>query len=369
MLKKLLAFLFSGIVSACLAQKSPDSGGRHSVDGSYFYGTILQHNPDIGHLIRRHPRGLVLSYNKKTYGNEPWSARYNYPDHGFSFIYQDMHNPTLGENYSVYGHFNFYFFNRKLMARIGQGVAYNTNPYDPQQNYKNNAYGTHILSTTYLMANYKETDLLEGLGLQAGFMVVHYSNANLKAPNNSTNTFGLNIGLNYQFDTDKKPDYKARPVGDKNYNQDIHYNFVVRGGVNASDIVGMGQYPFMDLAVYADKRISHLSTFQAGVEVFFSPMLQELINYESTAYLKGDVTGEEGSTRTGVFLGHQLKFNNVSFIVNLGYYLTYPYDFEGRVYNRLGIQRDFGDHFFAMVSVHSHGAKAEDASLSIGYRL
>ena len=368
-MKYLFALVFLIKFSSVFAQDSLDFGGRYSVDGQYFYGTILQHNPDIGHLITRHPRGVLLSYNEKTYGFEPWSARYNYPDHGFSFIYQDMNNPTLGENFSVYGHFSFYFFNRKLMARIGQGIAYNTNPYDPKTNYINNAYGTHLLSTTYVMGNYKEPNILDGLGIQAGFMIVHYSNANVKAPNNSTNTFGLNVGLNYQFNAAEKPDFQPRPVGDKKYSEPIHYNFALRGGVNASDIVGQGQYPFMNFAVYADKRISHFSTFQAGLEVFFSPMLQELINYESIAYPDGEVTGNEASTRTGIFIGHQLTFNKVSFVANLGYYLTYPFDFEGRVYNRLGIQRDFGDHFFVMISVHSHGAKAEDASLSIGYRL
>ena len=59
----------------------------------------------------------------------------------------------------------------------------------------------------------------------------------------------------------------------------------------------------------------------------------------------------------------------MSFISQLGYYAYYPYDFEGRVYNRLGLQREFGKHIFAGVSVHSHGAKAEAAEFSIGYRL
>lgn len=34
-------------------------------DANVFYGTILQHNPDIAHLITGHPSGLILSYSKK----------------------------------------------------------------------------------------------------------------------------------------------------------------------------------------------------------------------------------------------------------------------------------------------------------------
>lgn len=345
-----------------------DSKGKEEWDASYFYGTILEHNPDIGHLITRHPAGFMLSYSRKTYGIQKWSSRYNYPDHGFTFLYQDMKNPILGKNFSVYGHFNFYFFNRHLVARIGQGIAYNTNPYDPETNHHNNAYGTHILSSTLVQGNYVYKDLINGLGLQAGVTLIHYSNANVDAPNNSTNSFTLNLGVNYLLDSEHKPAFIPRGEKEK-YSGPIHYNFALRAGVNASDVVGMGQYPLLTMAAYADKKINHKSTFQAGLEVFFSPMQKELIRYESIAYPERGVSGDEASTRLGFFVGHLLTFNKTSFLANLGYYLYYPYDFEGRVYNRLGIQRELSDHYFVSISVHAHGAKAENAAFSIGYRL
>ena len=54
-----------------------------TIDANFFYGTILEHNPDMSHLITDHPTGLILSYNKKTYGFKDWESRYNYPDWGF----------------------------------------------------------------------------------------------------------------------------------------------------------------------------------------------------------------------------------------------------------------------------------------------
>lgn len=350
------------------AQNKKTTDGLNEFEASYFYGTILEHNPDIGHLITQHPHGFVLSYNRKTYGFKEWSRRYNYPDHGFSFIYQNLENYYLGESYSLYAHLSFYFLNRHLMARIGQGLAYNTKPYNPETNYINNAYGTSILSSTMLMANYKQQNIFHGLGIQAGITLVHYSNANVKAPNNSTNSFTFNIGMNYLLDNERQPRYIPQGPKEK-FSEPIHYNFVLRSGVNASDVIGMGQYPFLTVAGYADKRINKKSTLQVGAEVFFSPMLKELIHYRSIAYPSDGLSGHESSTRVGLFVGHLLTFNKISFVANLGYYVYYPYDFEGRIYNRLGIQRDFGEHFFGVVSVHSHGAKAEAASLSIGYRL
>ena len=127
---------------------------RYTFDASAFYGSIYLHNPDISHLITEHPSGVILGYNRKTFGKEDWEQGYNYPDVGASFIYQDMVNPDLGKNFGLYAHFNFYFFKRNLQFRIGQGAAYNTNPYDKNFNFRNNAYGSHLLSSTFLMFNF-----------------------------------------------------------------------------------------------------------------------------------------------------------------------------------------------------------------------
>ena len=114
----------------------------YSFDLNYTYGSILEHNKDISHLITGHPTGFILAYNRRTYGFNDWEARYNYPDYGFSFVSQDQKNPYLGENYGLYGHFNFYALNRHLMVRIAQGIAFTTKPFDIDDNFRNNAYGS-----------------------------------------------------------------------------------------------------------------------------------------------------------------------------------------------------------------------------------
>ena len=103
-----LIFTFLFILSAC-AGFSQEEKKPVTLDASFFYGTILEHNPDINHLITGHPTGFILSYNRKTYGFNAWERRYNYPDWGFSMTYQNLHNQYLGENVGLYGHFNFYF--------------------------------------------------------------------------------------------------------------------------------------------------------------------------------------------------------------------------------------------------------------------
>ncbi|MDE3743706.1 acyloxyacyl hydrolase [Maribacter sp. D37] len=338
------------------------------MDFNQFYGSVLLHNTDISHLISNHPAGIILSYNRKTYGDETWQEEFNYPDIGASFIYQNMNNGTLGDNYGIYAHYNFYFFRRLMQFRIGQGVAYNTDPYDKYDNFRNNAYGSHLLSSTYLMLNYHKENLFKGLGFKVGISLVHYSNANFKAPNTSTNTFALNAGLIYDLDGGQEMAFLPKREKER-VTEPMRYNLVFRAGLNESDVIDMGQYPFYIVSAYADKRIGRKSAIQIGGDVFFSRFLKELIRYQSISFPENGVSADDDYRRVGVFVGHELFINKMSVVTQLGYYVYYPFDFEGRMYNRIGLKRYFGNTIFGAITLKSHGAKAEAVEFGVGVRL
>lgn len=338
------------------------------IDVGYFYGNIARHNDDIAHLITGHPEGFIIGWNKKTFGLNSWERQYNYPDHGVSFSYQHLKNEFLGKNYALYAHYNFYFFKRNVMLRIGQGIAYTTNPYDSEENFRNIAFGSRFMSSTYLMLNYKKENIAGGFGIQAGLSLIHYSNANVKAPNTSMNSITFNVGVNYRLED--HPVAYRRVVTKEKFTEPVKYNMVFRTGVNESDVVGSGQFPFYIFSFYADKRLSRKSAVQLGTEVFFSNFLKEFIRYRSTALLAGDdIQGDEDYKRAGIFIGHELFVNKLSVETQLGYYVYYPVDFEGRTYFRIGLKRYFGEKFFGTLTLKSHAAKAEAVAFGIGIRL
>ena len=339
---------------------------NYTFDANAFYGSIILHNPDISHLIAKHPEGLILGYNRKTYGSEDWEQWYNYPDLGASFIYQRSNNPTLGDNLGLFAHFNFYFLKRNVQLRIGQGVSYATNPYDRIENFRNNAYGSRLLSSTFLMLNYHKENIFKGLGFKAGISVIHYSNANVKAPNTSTNTLAFNAGLTYNL-KQYEPDYIKREK--VRITEPFKYNLVFRSGINESDVIGSGQFPFYIVSAYADKRVGRKSALQLGTDVFLSNFLKDLIRFQSTSFPENNVAADTDYKRVGVFIGHELFINKLSIETQLGYYVYYPFDFEGKVYNRFSLKRYFGDKVFGAISLKSHGAAAEAVEFGVGIRL
>ena len=78
--------------------------------------------------------------------------------------------------------------------------------------------------------------------------------------------------------------------------------------------------------------MSHVSAIQLGVDVFFSKFLEELIYYKSVSFPEENVSGDEDYERVGLFAGHELFINKMSVVTQLGYYIYYPFDFEGRMY-------------------------------------
>ncbi|MDA0863466.1 MAG: acyloxyacyl hydrolase [Bacteroidetes bacterium] len=343
----------------------------YAIELDYYYGSILEHNSDIAHLITGHPTGFNLIYNRKTFGYNEWESRYNYPDWGFTFNYQDMGNPYLGKNYGLYGHFNWYFWKRRLRFGIGQGVAMAGNPYDAEDNYQNTAYGSRFMSTTFLKFNLIQENIYRGIGFKLGTGIIHYSNANFKAPNNSTNTLYFSAGVSYQ--SQEGVILTRHNHGDwpsQYYSEPITVNAVFRTGLNEADVIGLGQYPFYVFSFFADKRINYKSTIQLGVDFFFSDFLIHLIRYRQSAFPGDGIEPGSDYRRIGVFLGHEFRFRKTAFVSQLGRYFYWPYEFENRLYNRLGLKRYFGkEHFFAAVTLKAHWAKAEAVEFGIGYRL
>jgi hypothetical protein len=339
------------------------------IDIQYFTGNIYKHSNDIGHLITGHPNGFMASYNWKTYGNEQWEQFYNYPDYGISYHNLDFKNSYLGKNHAIGIHYNFYFFNRNLMFRISQGIGITSNPYDKETNNKNNAFGTKILDNNYFLLQYNKQNLLGNFGLQAGFMLTHFSNGRFKAPNSGINTIAFNVGVNYNLNTPQEFVRDSLPPKEI-FRERIKYNFALRTGISEGPVPHLGQKQFYHIGLYVDKRLGRKSALQLGTEVFFSRYLQDYITFSSVAFPdKKSVDANTDYKRIGLFLGHELFINKLSIETQVGYYVYKPFDYETDIYQRLGLKYYAYKNAFVGIGLKTHGARAEAIEATLGIRL
>lgn len=338
------------------------------VELSYLRGNILPHTEDMYHLVNGHPQAFMLTFTKRTDGSREWHRAYNYPDYGAYFVYQDFKSEPLGQNYSAGALYNFYFLNRHLQFTLAQGLAYTTKPYDKVDNSKNKAFGTRVMCNTNIGLAYDNQQVFQNFGIHAGILFTHYSNGRFKSPNSGINTYLLNLGVSHNL----SENFKRLPdtaLVKKSFREPIHYNFVVRSGINENPIIGSGQYPFYHIGFYVDKRINRKSTLQLGTELFITKSIEEYINYYSVAYPEEHISPNTDYKRVGVFVGHELMINRFSLEAQLGYYAYQKFNKDMGIYDRVGLKYYMTKNVFGGFTIKTHLFLAEALEFGIGYRL
>lgn len=360
---KLFFYTLLFISFTVFAQKNSET---NAIEINYFRGNVLQHTEDLGHLLG-HPDGVMIDFVKQTHGNLEWHKAYNYPDYGAFFLYQNFNNDFLGKMYSAGLNCNFYFFKRNLQLKVSEGIAFATNPYNKENNSKNKAFGTEILANTNIGILYKKDNILGNFGLQAGILLTHYSNGRVKSPNSGINTFGLNLGVNYNCDEVKKEIDTVK--FNMKFEEPIKYNFVFRTGVNESPVIRSGQNPFYHIGFYVDKRINRKSAHQLGADLFLTQSISDFIKYKSVAFPELNINPNTDYKRVGIFIGHELFINNISVEVQVGYYVYQPFKNDTPIYDRIGAKYYFNKNIFTSFHIKTHLFLAEALEFGIGYRL
>ncbi|MBZ9777905.1 acyloxyacyl hydrolase [Psychroflexus sp. CAK8W] len=365
MISKCFISLSILLLSICgLAQKK-----RSDVfHADYLYGRIMRHSPQILHLIQGPTHGILFSWERKTYGDKDWQQLYNYPSYGASLLIQDMGSPELGRVYSLHGEYRFFFWERKLSLKAGLGAGYIPNTYDPETNPKNTAYGSALTASIIFGLEYRFENIFDlPLDLKFGGFLVHYSNGKTKSPNTSTNNYGLQAGLSYKLSEAERA-YKTsilEPVS-TSWSWDI----IAASGANDSGIWGEANEAFLTLTTSVNKRLSHRSRLNLGLDAFFTPSVKTFIQYRASAFPEEDqFQGDEDWRRVGLFLGHELYLGQWSVISQVGYYVYYPIEYLDREYIRVGLRRYITDKFYVSLMLKSHYSKAEAIEYGIGLRL
>lgn len=373
-MKTFLFLLFSVYAVALFGQK--ETLLHSSVQFEYINGSVIKHKNKIAHLAISRPEGFALNWNQKTGPENKNLSNFNFPDLGYSFIYQDFKNPILGQTFALQLNYSFYFSKRSsknlVYLKLGQGIAYNTRPFDLESNNKNIAFGSHLLANTTVNINYKRKQILKAFDANIGLMISHYSNGLIKAPNIGLNLLSINTGVSYNFDHATPIDYNATSTQqiDQITDKPVAFNLLFRGGVNSvAPLVGR-QFPFYVGTLFADKRLSYKSIVQVGSEIFISNFLKELIKYNAAA--SPERYGEDSSIdykRVSLFLGHELDLKNISIITQLGIYIYNPYKYKSAYYERVGLKKYFAKKWFAEATIKAHMFLAESIELGIGFKL
>ncbi len=363
-MKKGLLILFLAFKIAGFSQSND------FIDVSAFYGMAIEHDKSLNTAIEGNPFGILLSYNQRKTEKTAFNQHYNYPDQGFSFIYQNFNSKVLGQSFSLYRHYTFYFGKNKTprtwFLKTGLGLGYNTNPYDAFTNNQNFAFGSHLLLSGFANVGYQNESLWKTLGFKTGITLIHYSNASFKNPNLGLNTLAFTLGLHYNFENRILPKAETLALSEENKNAKIKFNFVFRSGLNQSKEIGSGKHAFYHFTGFASKKINYYSTLTAGVDYFITPFIKNYIPYYNATEFANE--SANNTDRIGVFVGHELTFNHFALVSQIGYHVHAPFQYISGVYERFAIKNKLSKHLFSEVGLKVNLFRAEALEIGIGYQ-
>jgi len=328
------------------------------------YGFLMNHHPSMRHLVKGHFASFQLGISGRVKGGSIWHHMYNFPYLGLDFYYTDMAYPqVLGQAWALMPSISFrYKISKRLEMenRNALGLAYLTRWYHPVENHKNEAIGRArniALSLNVNAAFAVSTDFK----IKAGFGITHFSCGAMVLPNKGLNIPSANLGLVYNFRKVSTKELVSANT-DQFKNSSITYLVPSFGFRRIYPIGG---------ALHAEFGLQAAHVFALGTKARLGPAVDVFHSYSDKELLirKGlETPSFADMTKWGLAISYEQVFENLSFVIQSGYYVRARMMNEGPIYNRFGFRYELGDNLLVNLTLKTHLFRADYVEYGIGWK-
>ncbi len=355
--------------------KAQLSHRNYEVEARAHYGYMYFQNNEYHSALGRYSRhtpAYEFSLHRNTYGEHRWEVLHNYPSIGFTFYYSGFGNDSisaeLGKVFALYPFINFPIIpgiHSKLTFKLGVGIAYLTNKFDPKENYHNYAIGSHVNAAINLSFEYRQR-IVDRLYWTNSAGLTHFSNGATRSPNMGINIFSVATGLSWYLAPPKTHiDKRLRPKnyffefdGKQHFVTDYQYTL---GFKDMSRQYGAHQYFFVhDLAANFMFQFSERDRLGLGLELVYD-YSDKITKPDWDMYLK-----------PGFLLSYEVLFDRTSFMFNIGLRnnaLLNSSAFGMLFYQKVAARYYFNENLFATLAFTTYDIKADFISIGIGYHV
>jgi hypothetical protein len=319
-------------------------------------GTLIPH-PKMKNL-----GGPVTFFNArlglKTWGKKEWQRVYNYPEIGLGVSHNYLTTKSLGNPTAVYSFMNLPLITGtilKLNLGMHLGLTWGFNPYREQYP-QDEVIGSKLAAYTSLNLN-SSFQIVHRLELLVAAEMYHLSNGNTNKPNKGINMLGAEAGVRYMIsNTDVVRN--SDPVIPAHRNS----SFMVFGtwGTMRESTSYAGRVTVGSLSAGIYRTINHKSRLCAGVDLLYDEGNLNEIQKENR--LKNVLAA-------GVFGGHELTFDKLSMVTQVGIYLHNPVASDPLYYTRLGLRYAVTKRIIPSVTMKAHGISVDFLEWGCGFVL
>jgi Lipid A 3-O-deacylase (PagL) len=339
-------------------------------------GWLVKHSADLTFKPVKPSVAQCVNVMWQTYGKREWETLHHYPKIGLALLHYDLGERNIeGEAFGIFPNMNFTTQQEKLTSTFtfGTGVAYLTQTYNRLTNPTFNAIGSHFNNITTVQYHVARP-LNAHWAVTGGASLTHFSNGNAQIPNFGANILAISAGATYMPQPVQATDYLSTyPSAEPQHKWGVHLAF--SRGTQELVVVGGAKYPVYRGGLMATYQLSPVNKLIGGVDYEFFKSIYDFGLH--TYYFTNKDEAFRKASRVGVALGDEVFFGNVSFIGQLGYYLTERTVFlrPASVYNRLSVQyyppifKGRKNRFFCNITIKAHYGKAEYIALGVGGEL
>jgi hypothetical protein len=343
-------------------ESSQDFYKRLSISLRGYYGFIDPSLPKLEYVLDSRPFLTELSISTQTTGKKRWQQSNGYPELGISFLYGNSGSSEyIGHVTALVPFIQFPFFETSVFyggVRVGMGGAWVEKIFNPQTNYKNLIIGSHLNFCSNLMV-LAGILVLPRTRLDFGISLTHISNGSMKLPNYGLNPISISTGIKYDLHPPLQMIRKTIPALEKKWGFYL-YSFAA---FKESYPLESPLYLVNVLNLEAMKDFSHTGRYGGGLNLTYDRALtSEVYNAPTFAFDRSKLKLE-----VALYLAYEYVAGNLSFPVQLGYYLYNNYLISS-FYELVGIKYRIAKHWIFGAGIKAHYGEGDFVQWGLGYK-
>lgn len=195
--------------------------------------------------------------------------------------------------------------------------------------------------------------------LDFGVSLTHISNGSVKLPNYGLNPISLSAGIQYDLHPPLKMIHSAVEPVDKKW----YYYLYLSAAVKESPPLESPVYLVNILSLEVMKNFSHTGRYGGGISFTYDPSLTTEVDNSPTF----EWDGSKPKLEIGAYLSYEYVAGNLSFPVQLGYYIYNNYMISP-FYEEVGIKYRISEHWNIGGAVKAYLGHGDFIRWGLGYK-
>ena len=339
------------------------------IEPRMYFGFITNHHTELEPFNAHFP-AFEISVIKDTYGRKYWERLHNYPIIGISAFYSPLgNNEAVGQAIAVYPFLTFPIIRNEkdfLGFRFGVGLGYLTKTFDPLENHKNIAIGSHLNVAINLMAEYRRK-INKSTEISAGISLIHFSNGSMATPNYGLNLPMASIGFSKRLSTPNAVITERKPsIPPFSYKPNKIFIYNITGGYatkNMGNVFGE-RFDVYTASINALKYFNEISAIGLSADFSWDGSHEALL-------IKDGITDPSFITvvRPGLSAAYEMRISHLILGANIGFYWGGKEKSDGDIYEQFVLKYLVYKDMFLAITFRAHSARAAFVSWGLGYRL